>query len=95
MTIRVVCSPRAAADIRQIVTFLAEENPVAARNFIVAPAGAQRRLEECPNIGAHGLLPGTRRLVVGNYLVHYRRRGDAVEIFAVRDARRRDSRAPR
>jgi plasmid stabilization system protein ParE len=36
--------------------------------------------------------PGTRRLVVGNYIVSYRRRGENVEIFAVRDARRRDAR---
>jgi plasmid stabilization system protein ParE len=38
------------------------------------------------------LRPGTRRLIVGNYIVSYRRRGEDVEIFAVRYSRRSDAR---
>jgi plasmid stabilization system protein ParE len=45
-----------------------------------------------PEIGPRGERPGTRRLVMGNYIVSYRRKGDEVEIFAVRHARRRDAR---
>jgi plasmid stabilization system protein ParE len=45
-----------------------------------------------PNSGAPGIIPGTRRLVVGDYTISYRRRGDVVEVFAVRHARRKDAR---
>jgi plasmid stabilization system protein ParE len=49
-------------------------------------------LSQFPNSGAPGLRPGTRRLIVDNYIVSYRRRDDEVEIFAVRHASRRDAR---
>lgn len=95
MTVRVRRSARGDADMQQIATYLVEENPAAARRFLEALQDAQARLAEFPNIGQPGPLPGARRLVVGRYIVHYRRRGDAVEVFAVRRAARRDSREPR
>jgi plasmid stabilization system protein ParE len=45
-----------------------------------------------PDSGAPGTRPGARRLVVGDYILSYRRRGADVEIFAVRHAGRCDSR---
>jgi plasmid stabilization system protein ParE len=65
---------------------------VAAERFRGSLERAEQQLEQFPNSGALGIRPGTRRLVVGNYIVSYRRRGEAVEIFAIRDARRRDAR---
>ena len=62
------------------------------QRFLASLERAQQLLSQHPDIGAMGDRPGTRRLVVGNYIVSYRRRGENVEIFAVRDARRRDAR---
>jgi addiction module RelE/StbE family toxin len=95
MSFRVIRSPRAAAEIREIAHYLAEENADATRRFLASLIDAQRQLAQFPNSGERGILPDTRRLVIGNYIVHYRRREDVVEIFAVRHARRRDSRKPR
>jgi addiction module RelE/StbE family toxin len=92
VTTRVVYSRRAAAEAEEIEAFLAEHRPAAAERFRQSLNRAEQRLAEHPDIGAMGDRPGTRRLVVGNYIVSYRRRGENVEIFAVRDARRRDAR---
>jgi plasmid stabilization system protein ParE len=89
MSFRVFRSERAAAEIEEIATYLAESSLPAAQRFLDALKNTQRQLADFPNSGAPGLLPGTRRLVIGNYIVSYRRRGSDVEIFAVRHARRR------
>ena len=95
MKLRVVRSLRAAVEIDEIALYLSEHNPAAANRFRDALAEAYRQLAEFPNSGQRGITGGSRRLVVGNYILHYRRRDDAVEIFAVRHARRRDAREPR
>ena len=91
MTTRVVYSRRAAAEVEEITASLAEISPLSADRFSQALARAERQLADFPNSGVPGRLPGTRRLIVGNYIVSYRRRGVHVEIFSVRDARRRDA----
>jgi plasmid stabilization system protein ParE len=90
----VAYSRRAAAEIEEIMASIVEYSSAAANCFAQAVERAEEQLSRSPNLGAPGVLPGTRRLVVGNYIVSYRRRGDDVEIFAVRHARRRDARAP-
>jgi plasmid stabilization system protein ParE len=92
MTTRVGYSRRAAAEAEEIEAYLAEHSPSAALRFREALERAEQQLEQFPNSGAPGIRPETRRLIIGNYVVSYRRRGDDVEIFAVRDARRRDAR---
>ena len=92
MTTRVVYSRRAAAEVEEITASLAEHSPPAAERFLEALGRAEQQLSKFPDSGAPGLRPGTRRLVVGNYTVSYRRRRAEVEIFAVRNARRRDAR---
>jgi plasmid stabilization system protein ParE len=92
MTIGVVYSRRAAAEVEQVTAFLAEYSQSAAARFLEAIGRAEQQLAEFPNSGAAGLSPGTRRLIVGDYIVSYRRRAADVEIFAVRHARRRDAR---
>jgi len=94
VTVRVLRSRRAAIEIEDIATYLRAHSPPAARQFLAALENAQRQLSEFPNSGAPGLLPGARQLILGNYIVSYRRRGNDIEIFAVRHARRRDARAP-
>jgi addiction module RelE/StbE family toxin len=92
MTIRVVYSRRAAAEAEEITASLAEHSHAAADRFSRALERAEQQLSQFPNSGAPGPLRGTRRLIVGNYVISYRRRGSDVEIFAVRHARRRDAR---
>jgi len=92
MTTGVVYSRRAAAEIEEITAFLAEHSQPAATRFTEAIGRAEQQLAEYPNSGAPGLRPGVRRLIVGAYIVSYRRRDRDVEIFDVRHARRRDAR---
>jgi plasmid stabilization system protein ParE len=92
MTIRVVYSRRAAAEVVELTASLAEHSQAAADRFSRALERAEQQLSQFPNSGAPSPLPGTRRLIVGNYVVSYRRRGSNVEIFAVRHARQRDAR---
>jgi addiction module RelE/StbE family toxin len=94
MTRSVVYSRRAAAEIEEITASLAEHSQVAAERFSQSLERAELQLSQFRNSGAPGLLPGTRRLIVGNYVVSYRRRGRDVEIFAVRHSRRRDAPGP-
>jgi len=92
MTTRVVRSARARLEVLAIVDYLAEHSPPAAQRFLEALNRAHSQLAEFPNSGAPGIRPGTRRLIVGDYILSYRRRGADVEVFAVRHARRRDAR---
>jgi len=92
MTTGVIYSRRAAAEAEEIKAFLTEHSPSAAARFGQALDAAEQQLAQFPDSGAPGIRPGTRRLVVGNYIVSYRRRGESVEVFAVRHARRREAR---
>lgn len=92
MTIHVGYSRRAAAEAEEIEAYLSEHSPPAAERFRESLERAERQLSQFPNSGAPGLRPGTRRLIVGDYIVSYRRREVDVEIFAVRHARRCDAR---
>jgi addiction module RelE/StbE family toxin len=88
MTVKVRYSRRAAAEVEAITAYLRGYSEAAAQHFDEALARAERQLARFPNSGR----PGTRRLIVGNYIVSYRRRGDEIEIFAVRHGRRSDAR---
>jgi plasmid stabilization system protein ParE len=92
MTRRVFYSRLAAAEAEEIEAYLAEHSRPAAERFRRALERAERQVRQFPNSGAPGIRPGTRRLIVGDYILSYRRRGEDVEIFAVRHARRRDAR---
>ena len=92
MSFRVLRSPRATEEIREIATYLAAHSAPAARRFLDALREAHDRLAALPHSGAPGLLPGTRRIVIGDYILSYRVRRETVEVFAVRHARRGDAR---
>jgi len=92
MMARVLRTRHADAEAEEIAAYLAKHHPPAAMRFLAALVRAERQLSEFPDLGAPGIRPGTRRLIVGDYILSYRRRGENVEIFAVRHARRRDAR---
>ena len=91
MNFRVGRTRRATADILGIVAYLAEHSDIAAMRFLDDLRKAEERLAAFPNSAASGLTTGTRRLVLGDYIVSYRVRREVVEIFAVRHAKRRDA----
>ena len=85
---------RASDWVRREAEYLDQRRPEAAHDFLAAIERAQRQLSEYPMSGPPGLIPDTRRLVVGPYILSYRVRRGVVEVFAVRHGRRRDARAP-
>jgi len=85
---------RARDGIRRETEYLPERRPRAAANFLDAIEQARRQLSEHPLSGPPGIIPETRRLVVGLYILSYRIRRGTVEIFAIRHSRQHDARQP-
>lgn len=86
MSARLVLSPEAAADLREIVEFIAEENPAAARRHLAKLRAEMDRLVASPGIGhrREDLTSGPVLFwPVGRYLVLYRDTGQAVEVVRV------------
>lgn len=78
-------SPEAEADIEQIVLYIADDNPIAARRWSVEIYRRLERLGQMPRIGAlrKEVRPDLRTLPFGSYLMLYREIGDGVEIVRV------------
>lgn len=72
-------------------TYIATDDPTAARKVVERVLTAVATLEEQPALGRPGRVPGTRELVVlkTRYVVPYRVRGDAIEILRVFHTSRR------
>lgn len=74
----------ALADLRQILDFIAEDNPHAARALAAGFRQAAEHLALHPFIGRRGDLEGTRELMLHrNYLLTYRVSSEAVEILQI------------
>src|SRR5262249_38261205 len=84
----------AAAEVEPITASLAEHSRVAAQRFVSSLGRAELQLAQFPNSGAPGPLPDARRLIVGDYILSYRRHAGDVEIFAVPPAPEWESPAP-
>lgn len=87
-------SLRAADYIRRESAYLRDRNPAAARAFAQSMKKARLLLQDLPEAGnrLHGLqIPGTRTLVVGDYLIDYRLAGSGdgprLEIVTIRHGR--------
>ena len=61
---KLIFSPRAAADIERLHTFLANTNPTVARRFAQSLGGAARSLEDLPNRGRPTAIAGVRELIL-------------------------------
>ncbi len=81
----------ALADMRAIRAYIAEQNPVAARQVIDIIRREVTSLTNQPTIGRLGRLPETRELVISPYpyIVAYREHRDEVHILAVVHTSRR------
>lgn len=100
MSVAGIIAPRAAAWIRREAEHF--DDPGAAARFIAAMKEVAQLLSEHPRGGVAGLIPGTRTLIKGDYLVTYRldlARGREtvrqVQIIALRNHAQGDARRPR
>jgi len=82
---KVLWSPEARQDLREIYLYLAAENPIAARALQQRIKQAVALLRENPQIGRPGRLPGTRELVVSgtSYIVPYQISERRLELLRV------------
>ena len=72
-------------------SYIATDDPAAARLVVARVLAAVATLADQPGLGRPGRVPGTRELVVHKtrYIVPYRVRGETVEILRVFHASRR------
>jgi toxin ParE1/3/4 len=77
--------PEAEADIERIASYIAEDNPRAAKRWFEDIHLHCQQLGEMPGIGAarFDVRPGLRMLPVGNYLILYREVDDGAEIVRI------------
>lgn len=71
---RRLLSPRAAADLEEIVDYIARDNPVRAASFVAELEAKCRAVAEAPELYAarSDLTPGLRMALHGRYLVLFR-----------------------
>jgi toxin ParE1/3/4 len=81
----------ALADLTEIYSYIATDDPRAARRVVARIQAAIRLLAELPHRGRPGRWPGTRELIIPGtpYLVPYRVKGDLIEILRVFHGARR------
>lgn len=76
---------RALLNLDHEATYIAQDNPKAAAEFMLHLRDGALLLGEQPNLGRPGRIPGTRELVVTNlpYILPYRVRNGTIEILRV------------
>lgn len=87
---RVFWSPRAAADLNELVDFIATDKPGAAAQVGDRIYRQVEGLGSTPHMGRPGILPETRELVFAPwpYIAIYKIVGDKVRIIRIRHASR-------
>lgn len=82
---RVAFAAAAKRDLKAIVNYIAQDNPVAAAKVFDAVSAVAARLADFPEMGHAGRLPDTRELVVAGlpYVIVYHVARDVVTIIAV------------
>lgn len=81
---RVVWTDQAALDVERIASYIAQENPAAARRVARELLIAGDSLGMFPRRGRRGRVPGTRELVAAfPYVIIYSVGADAVDVLRV------------
>lgn len=82
---------KAVSNLDEEATYIAADDPAAARRVVKRVLDAVSQLEQQPDLGRPGRVPGTRELVVlkTRYLVPYRVHGNTVEVLRVFHTSRR------
>jgi toxin ParE1/3/4 len=83
--VRILWSPIAVSDLESIRTYLAKDNPTAARKVAMKIKESVNRLVSFPLSGRDGRVPDTRELVIPgtSYIVAYTIQREEVQIAAV------------
>jgi len=89
--VRLIWSPEARHDLREMVLYLADKNPYTAKARYERIEDAAASLIDNPYIGRPGRVPGTRELVIPNthYLLPYQIQPDRIEVLRVYHGARR------
>ncbi|BBU29483.1 addiction module antitoxin [Burkholderia sp. THE68] len=88
MTLQVVWTQTARLDFLEIIRYIAERSPSAARTIKNAIQAAPQSAAIAPYLYRHGRIPGTREIVVHpNYVVIYAVETDRIEVLNVLHAR--------
>ncbi|QSB02468.1 type II toxin-antitoxin system RelE/ParE family toxin [Methylomonas sp. EFPC1] len=82
---KLVWTEPARQDLREIFTYIAEENPNAARRLLAEIKERAILLQDNPQIGRAGRVDGTRELVITGtqYILPYRLKELQIQILAV------------
>ena len=82
---KLIWSPEARVDLREMVLYLSEKNPYAAKALYQRIETVVTEIIDTPYIGRPGRVPGTRELVITNtpYILPYQIRSDFIEILRV------------
>lgn len=83
-------SPAAQAWYLAEIAYISERNPVAAAKISEMIRAARQTLADYPNIGPQGRAPGTRRMVIGPYVLTVRLHRGESEIIHIRHGRQTD-----
>lgn len=78
-------TPQAKADLSEIFSYVAKDNPAAASRLIARICHHVVALSNNPALGRAGRIAGTRELIIPRYpyIAAYRIHGDAVEVLAI------------
>jgi toxin ParE1/3/4 len=82
---KIVFSPQARDDLREIFLYIARDNPDAARALLKRLRSRITDLEDTPHIGRPGRVPGTRELAIPGtaYIAPYQVSGDQLQNLRV------------
>ncbi len=82
---------KALRNLDEEASYIAAEDPKAARLVVARTFEAVEQLRNQPAAGRPGRVPGTRELIVRNtrYILPYRVRGDAIEVLRLFHTSRR------
>lgn len=88
MTLPLVWSDEAEADLLDILEYISARNPSASQRLHEAISYAAERLPDHPYIHRPGRIPGTREAVVHpNYILIYHVTADTIEVLTLIHAR--------
>jgi plasmid stabilization system protein ParE len=92
---KVRLSGAARAYILREAKYLTDRSPAAGKAFVKTMQSARERLSNFPEIGFVYLpIKGSRRLIVGDYVVDYEVGRDGIDITAIRHGRQSDQTPP-
>ena len=78
-------TPQAKSDLAEIFSYIARDNPAAARRVVAAIRRDIMLVSDNPGIGRPGRIAGTRELVISQlpYIAAYRQQSAGIDVLAV------------